>query len=127
MCPISQAYIAAVVDVFYERVRADEALSKPFGVVEDWPHHNAIISHFWWLTLGGERYLDYDYHVVPKHRAVGFTPELLHQNWLPLFEQTVREQLEPELAEIWLSQAQRIGRSLHLMHDFWLEKVAQSI
>lgn len=126
MSPISQEKIAHVVDVFYERVRAHPELSVPFLVVQDWPHHKTIISHFWWLTLGGKRYMPYDYQVAPKHRAVGFTPELLQHYWLPLFEQTVSEQIEPALADIWLTQARRIGQSLTLMHGFWAEKQANS-
>ena len=119
MSPISQTDIVTVVDLFYERVRADEALSKPFGVVEDWPHHKAIISHFWWMTLGGERYMDHKYSVAPKHRAVGFTPDLLNHNWLPLFELTMREVLPEDLSNIWMAQARRIGQSLELNHNYW--------
>lgn len=115
---LTQAQIAAVVDAFYDRVQADPSLSVPFAVVKDWPKHKAIISHFWWMTLGGERYMDYAYNVAPKHREVGFTPDLLDANWLPLFEQTMRELLPTELADIWMAQAKRIGGSLKLHFEF---------
>ncbi|MFZ1890967.1 MAG: group III truncated hemoglobin [Formosimonas sp.] len=123
---ISKEKISEVVDAFYERVRVHPVLSEPFSVVRDWPHHKEIITHFWWVQLGGARYMDYQYHVAPKHREVGFTPELLNGHWLPLFRTTVRETVEAELADIWLEQTERIGRSLHMMHDFWKEKEKES-
>ena len=119
---IGRERIAQVVDTFYNRVQRDPGLSMPFAVVEDWPHHKELITHFWWVTLGGERYMDYAYNVVMKHRAVGFTSGLLKHNWLPLFEQTMREQLPTELADAWMAQAQRIGRSLEMNHQFWVEQ-----
>ena len=119
---IGRERIAQVVDTFYERVQRDPGLAMPFSVVKDWPHHKDLITHFWWVTLGGERYMDYSYNVVKKHRAVGFTSGLLKHNWLPLFEQTLREQLPTDLADAWMAQAQRIGRSLDMNHQFWVEQ-----
>ena len=115
----SKEQIAQVVDLFYDRVQLDQGLSQPFSIVTDWGHHKAIISHFWWMTLGGERYMDHKYSVAPKHRAVGFTPDLLNHNWLPLFELTMREVLPEDVSNIWMAQAHRIGQSLELNHNYW--------
>ena len=117
---LSKEQIAQVVDAFYDRVQLDEGLAQPFSIVTDWTHHKALISHFWWMTLGGDRYMDYSYSVAPKHRAVGFTPDLLNGNWLPLFERTMREILPDDIADVWMAQARRIGRSLELNHNYWM-------
>ncbi|GAB3243609.1 group III truncated hemoglobin [Chitinimonas naiadis] len=108
--------VRLVVDTFYRRVRAHPLLSVPFARVHDWPQHLEHLSHFWWVTLGGERYLDYRYAVPQRHAEAGFTPALL-VDWLALFHETVREQVAPPLADAWLERAERIGKSLSLMHE----------
>jgi len=118
---IGQERGADVVDQFYERVRQHPTLQVPFALVEDWPEHKAILTHFWWNTLGGERYMDYRYAVASKHMAAGFTPELL-ADWLTLFKQTLSDVLPPELAEPWLERARLIGQSLTMMHEFQMAK-----
>lgn len=113
---IGRERVADVVDVFYERVRQHPTLSEPFARVHDWPEHKAVLAHFWWVSLGGQRYLNYDYAVARKHEAAGFTPALL-QDWLTLFRTTIRERLsEPELASGWIARAELIGESLTHMH-----------
>ncbi len=67
--------------------------------------------------------MDYQYQVPAKHEAAGFTPELLVP-WMELFRQTVRECVEPALAEQWIERAERIGKSLQLMHEFAREQHA---
>lgn len=123
---LSQAQIAQVVDVFYDRVQQDAHLAAPFSIVKDWDKHKAIISHFWWMTLGGERYMSYSYDVASKHREVGFTPALLEGDWLPLFEQSMREILPSELADIWMAQAKRIGSSLKFHYEYAQQRNEQN-
>ncbi|MBV8656361.1 MAG: group III truncated hemoglobin [Burkholderiales bacterium] len=108
--------VTQVVDDFYARVRQHPTLAGPFGRVTDWPAHLAHLTHFWWVTLGGKRYLDYRYNVPERHGAAGFTPALL-DDWLTLFRQVVNAHLPPELADAWLARAERIGQSLTLMHE----------
>jgi hemoglobin len=114
---ITKADIEQVVHAFYTKVQQDAHLSKPFAHVTDWVRHEQILSHFWWMNLGGERYLNHRYDVTGKHRAHGFTPELLNGHWLPLFEQVVVATLPADLAQVWLVSAHRIGRSLTLMYE----------
>src|SRR5690606_22420918 len=114
---ISREQVADVVDQFYERIRQHPTLREPFAVVQDWPEHKAILTHFWWVSLGGKRYLDYRYEVARKHMEAGFTPALL-TDWLALFRETLREVLEPTLAEPWIKRAEMIGESLTMMHEF---------
>lgn len=113
---IGREKVALVVERFYAAVRQHPRLQLPFARVSDWPHHLDILTHFWWVTLGGERYLQYPYAVAQKHGEAGFTPELLG-DWLALFEATLNEHLPPALAEGWMERARRIGESLTYMHQ----------
>lgn len=109
--------VAAVVDRFYSRIQEHPTLAGPFGAVEDWPRHKELLTHFWWASLGGERYLKHNYEVPRKHAEAGFTPELLN-DWLALFSETLIEALPPELAEGWLARARAIGQSLVYLYNF---------
>jgi hemoglobin len=113
---IGRERVARVVDVFYERIQTHPSLKKPFAVVHDWPAHKAILTHFWWVSLGGKRYLDYSYAVARKHHESGFTPELL-VDWLALFRDVIMSELPPELAAGWMTRAEVIGQSLTHMHS----------
>ncbi|QNM97432.1 group III truncated hemoglobin [Chitinimonas koreensis] len=113
---IGRERVGQVVDEFYRQVRRHPTLAGPFARVDDWPAHLERLTHFWWVTLGGERYLDYRYAVPARHAEAGFTPALLH-DWLALFRQVVRAQLAPEQAGAWITRAERIGESLRLMHE----------
>lgn len=112
---IGRERVAHVVQVFYGRIRLHPTLSTPFARVHDWPEHEAILAHFWWVSLGGERYMDYPYAVARKHLAAGFTPELLVE-WLALFRAVLQAELPEELATGWIKRAELIGESLTHMH-----------
>jgi hemoglobin len=116
---IGRERVRDVVVRFYAAVREHPTLSVPFARVTDWTHHEDVLTHFWWTTLGGERYLDYRYRVADRHMEAGFTPPLL-EDWHRLFAQTVKTSLPPELAEAWLERARNIGASLLMMHA-WRE------
>lgn len=114
---IGHAQVAAVVDDFYNRIQSHPSLAMPFAVVHDWVAHKEILTHFWWVTLGGERYLDYSYRVAWKHEEAGFTPALL-VDWLFLFRDIIRDHITDEhLANGWIERAERIGESLTYMHE----------
>src|SRR5688572_7073319 len=66
--------VSAVVSDFYDRIQEHPRLAEPFGRVTDWPEHKAHLTHFWWVTLGGQRYRDKPYRVAEKHMLAGFTP-----------------------------------------------------
>jgi hemoglobin len=117
--------VHAVVSDFYDRVQLHPALSQPFSIVSDWSHHKAHLAHFWWVTLGGERYRDEPYSVAEKHAVAGFTPALL-QEWLALFQLVLTSHLSPEIAEQWYARAEHIGRSLVFMHEFRARKINRS-
>ncbi|MGD8429429.1 MAG: group III truncated hemoglobin [Ectothiorhodospiraceae bacterium] len=106
--------IAAVVDDFYERIQRHPTLAKPFARVTDWPEHKARLTHFWWLSLGGERYRDDQFRVGPAHMSVGITEELV-DDWLALFAETLGDHLEPEAAGLWLHRARHMGKSIRML------------
>jgi hemoglobin len=114
---IGRTTVEAVVRDFYARVRLHSELAVPFARVMDWPAHEAHIAHFWWTSLGGERYLDKDYRVGPKHAEVGVTTPLM-EHWLSLFRATLDRHLPQELAEPWFERALKIGESLLLLAQF---------
>lgn len=118
------AHIARVVDVFYDRIQAHPTLSAPFGTVKDWPHHKAKITHFWWVTLGGEPYLTLAYNVPMKHLEAGFS-DLLLADWLALFHQVQLELLALELATAWQELATGMGRNLARMNAALAARVGQ--
>ena len=113
--------VQAVVSDFYDQVQLHPTLAQPFSIVSDWSHHKAHLAHFWWVTLGGERYRDAPYRVAEKHATAGFTPPLL-QDWLALFKRVLGNHVSPEHADEWYARAEHIGRSLVFMHEFHARK-----
>ena len=113
---ITRPVITGVVDQFYSRIQSHATLAAPFAKVVDWPVHKERLAYFWWLTLGGTRDRDYQYHVSHKHFEHGFTRALL-ADWLQLFETTVRELLPTAQADSWLALAQRMGEGLAVTND----------
>ncbi|WP_341678753.1 group III truncated hemoglobin [Niveibacterium sp. SC-1] len=109
--------VGQVVADFYAAVREHPTLKTPFARVTDWEHHERILTHFWWGTLGGARYMEYQYRVAERHMTAGFTPALL-EDWHGLFAGIVQASLPAELAEAWLERARNIGTSLVMMHGW---------
>lgn len=114
---IGHAAIAAVVDDFYERIQRHPTLSGPFAQVQDWPEHKARLTHFWWLSLGGEAYRDDQYRVGQVHMRLGIK-EALVDDWLALFRQTLEAHLAPEHVEAWYHRAEHMGRSIRILSSF---------
>jgi len=106
--------IRRVVDDFYDRVQRHSTLAEPFRRVEDWPEHKRRLTHFWWISLGGARYRDDQYRVAPLHMPLGITDALV-DDWLALFEATLRDHLPPDLVEAWLDRARNMGRSIRMV------------
>ena len=121
---IGHEMVAAVVDDFYDRIQRHPRLAGPFGIVDDWEDHKARLAHFWWVSLGGAPYADYQYRVGAKHLAVGITTELV-DDWLELFHTTLHDNLPPGPAALWFERAQRMGRSLRMLNEFYGSKAAR--
>ena len=105
--------IAALLELFYMRVRADPELGPVFGRAigtEEWPAHIATIQDFWSaVMLKSGRYKGNPFQV---HKEVeGISPELFGR-WLALFDAACREVLPSDLAEAMHGRAAQIADSL---------------
>jgi hemoglobin len=114
----THADIERVVQDFYSRVAQDPVLKVPFASVQDWPHHIARLTHFWWVKFGGAGYMFGQYDPVTKHFFAGFNAELL-KHWLGLFEQTLKDNLKAEQAALWLLVANRMGHALTIKNEMF--------
>lgn len=102
--------VAAIVDAFYAKVRADAALGPIFeAAVHDWPSHLARLRDFWSsITL-----MTGDYKGRPLQAHMGL-PELTDDHfrrWLALFDETLGELCTPAQAEVFATRARRIADS----------------
>jgi len=109
-----EAEIAAVVDLFYDRVRADLMLGPVFnGSVKDWPHHLDRLKAFWssvMLTSGR-----YKGDPVAAHLPhTGAMTQAAFTRWLDLWRATTNELLAADFALAMQSKAERIAQNLSL-------------
>ena len=120
---IDERRLEKLVESFYARVRADDALGPIFNdAISDWPEHLEKLTAFWssvMLTSGR-----YKGQPVPAHRKHGerITPELF-ERWLSLWNSTTAELMEPEAAAALQAKAARIAESLQLALFFKLPDV----
>ncbi len=114
---IGHERIQAVVDDFYDRIQRHPTLAEPFRRVTDWPGHKARLTHFWWLSLGGERYRDDEFRVGPAHMSLGITDPLV-DDWLALFRAVLDDHLPADLADAWFARAEHMGRSIRMLAQF---------
>lgn len=117
--------IAVVVDKFCDLVQAHPTLAEPFRVLGDWGDRKALLTYFWWVTLGGKRTGDVHFAVIPKHAGAGFNAELL-QNWATSFRQVVLSVVGKELTDAWMEKASRLGRKLLISNDYYSAKLAKA-
>lgn len=117
--------VRAVVDDFYDRIQRHPTLAERFAVVEDWDEHKARLTHFWWISLGGQAYAPYRYRIGEKHAPVGVTHALV-DDWLALFRTTLDDHLPTHLADAWIERAERMGDSLRMLSDFYHRKTQRS-
>jgi hemoglobin len=118
---ISEEGIGRLVDAFYAKVRLDAEISPIFNaVVDDWPHHLAVLKDFWstvLLTTGR-----YKGDPAMRHLGLGLDPQHF-ERWLALFAETANENFSAESAAYIVEKAQRIGRSLQEAAAFVKERV----
>jgi hemoglobin len=110
---ISEDNIRLLVDSFYGKVRADEALAPVFdAAIHDWPPHLEKMYAFWssvMLTSGR-----YKGNPLIKHVVLpGIRPELFAR-WLTLFHETCGELFDDGIADAFRVKAERIAESLML-------------
>jgi len=110
---ISEESICQLVDAFYVKVRADEALAPIFeNAIHDWQPHLEKMYAFWssvMLTTGR-----YNGNPLIKHMVLpGIQPELFAR-WLELFHQTCVELFDDDISAAFRVKAERIAESLKL-------------
>jgi hemoglobin len=118
---IDEGGLKELVEAFYARVRADDALGPIFNdAIDDWPEHLGKLAAFWssvMLTSGRYKGQPVPAHV--KHRD-RITPALFDR-WLALWEQTTNELMTPQAADALQDKARRIAESLKLAMFFRLD------
>jgi hemoglobin len=105
--------IAAVVDAFYGRIRADPMLGPIFATsVDDWPAHIEKLTRFWSsvLMMSGQ----YKGSPLQKHLALPNLSATHFRLWLRLFHETLAELCTPEQASLFGSRAERIAASFQI-------------
>ncbi|RVT90921.1 group III truncated hemoglobin [Sphingomonas crocodyli] len=111
---IEEGAIRALVEAFYERVRADPLLGPVFGgAVHDWTDHHARLTDFWssvMLTTGRYKGNPVALHML---HADAMTPDRFAR-WLSLWRETSEELLSPAAAAAVQAKAARIAESLQL-------------
>lgn len=109
---IDEALIEQVVRAFYTRVREDEFLAPIFAVAipGDWEPHLKTMMAFWSsvMMMSGR----YKGQPVVKHRALTNVTPAHFERWLALFNQTVEEICETDVAALFRERAGSIAVSL---------------
>jgi hemoglobin len=101
--------IQRLVHRFYGRVRQDDLIGPVFNErVADWDRHLSSLCDFWSSVVLRTR----RYEGRPMRAHLTLPIEDRHfDRWLALFEQTAREELEPEVADVFLGRARQIADS----------------
>ena len=115
---IDDPSLAALVELFYTRVRADDLIGPLFNdAIGDWPHHLGKLTAFWssvMLTSG--RYKGQPVPAHLRHRA-RITPPMFAR-WLALWRVTTAELFAAPAAAALQAKAERIAESLGLALHF---------
>ena len=118
---MTEQQLAALVDLFYARVREDEVLGPVFnGAIGDWPEHLEKLTAFWssvMLTTG--RYKGQPMVAHMKHKA-SIAPSMF-ERWLGLWRETAAEVLDEAGTAAVVAKAERIAESLQLGMFFKLQ------
>lgn len=109
---LTESEIRTLVERFYARARADEALGPVFAAaIDDWEAHLAHLTRFWSVVmLGAGRF---EGNPMAAHARHPITPEMFDR-WLALWAETTAELFGPELAAAFQDRAARIAESLKL-------------
>lgn len=114
---VSEEDVRALVHAFYDRVRADALLGPVFDEVigDGWAPHLQIMCDFWSTVLlhTGK----YKGDPMSKHLALPIDPNHFRQ-WLSLFQDTVDELFNGEVAENAKARAKNIARIMQSMMGF---------
>lgn len=109
---VSAGYIAAFVDRFYGRVRADELLGPIFADrVSNWSAHLERMNSFWRSVLHNSG--EFSGNPMLKHLLIPGLNVDHFAHWLELFYQTLRElETHPDATQLVGMRARMIADSL---------------
>lgn len=112
--------ITRVLDVFYARVRHHPELGPVFnahiGTTDtEWVEHIEKINRFWRNAILRERV--YDGNPMRVHVNAGDIKTNHFAPWLGMFEEVLRAELSPDIADSWMALAQRIGRGFQMQME----------
>jgi hemoglobin len=106
---ITEDQISNLVDSFYAKVRLDHEIGPIFNaIVDDWPHHLALLKDFWstvLLTTGR-----YKGDPMITHLQLPLDPGHF-ERWLTLFAETATETLPREISANVIAKSQRIAQN----------------
>lgn len=109
---VDEAMIDALVEGFYDRVRADALIGPVFNTrIDDWGPHLAQMKRFWSsvMLLTGV----YEGRPMPKHLPLPIDARHFDR-WLELFRETARDLCPAVAANHFIARAERIAESLEL-------------
>ncbi len=88
-----EAAIERMVQLFYQRARADAVLGPIFReAIHDWESHVKVVADFWSGVIHGTS--RYRGNAYAPHMRLKFAPEAFEQ-WLKVFESAVVDALAP--------------------------------
>lgn len=110
---ISDDEIETMVSVFYARVRKDAVLAPLFAVIgpEGWQPHLAKMCDFWSSILQASG--RYKGAPMAAHIPMGHLQADHFERWLALFQETIGDLFEPQMASAIMAKAENIAKSLH--------------
>lgn len=112
---IDDAYIALLVETFYERVRAHPDLGPIFdnAIGNRWDFHLSRMKDFWAsVALNAGRYSG---RPVPAHQKLSDVKSTHFEMWLSLFQKTLEDTAPSQRAVThFMERAARIAESLQL-------------
>lgn len=111
---ITKAGIDELMEIFYEQIRHHAELGAIFnakvGTSEAaWDKHKAKIGNFWMGMLLGEG--DYAGQPMKAHLELPPFPQSLFNEWLGLFEQSLKQVFTDDVAAQILFKAQMIAQN----------------
>jgi hemoglobin len=109
---LDESRLAALVDRFYDKVRADPLLGPVFDErVADWNVHKVLMASFW--STVALRSGHYRGNPLARHQPLPIgAPHF--RRWLALWRETSGETLDAEAAALMTGYAERIGYGMQV-------------
>lgn len=115
---ISKESIDKLMDIFYDKIKADKDLGPIFkGKIgeseKSWEHHKDKISNFWQGQLLREG--DYSGQPMKAHLELPPFPQEFFDIWLCLFSQSLDMVFDSNCKDIFLRRAEMIANNFKTM------------